>query len=174
MSRQFRWALAVLVACGVAGARLDAAHDAAESDACEQSPPQQPRQSDDRRQQPRGPRFDWWEDATLRAEVGISERQAGKIKTIFEVEMVKLRAMREDLEKQRDLLGQTMKDEKATLAMVTEQVERVGELHASMYRTRELMLYRIYRVLSPEQRKRLDVVVERLEKARRQEQDRRR
>jgi hypothetical protein len=67
-----------------------------------------------------------------------------------------------------------MKDEKATLAMVTEQVERVGELHASMYRTRELMLYRIYRVLSPEQRKRLDVVVERLEKARRQEQDRRR
>jgi len=67
-----------------------------------------------------------------------------------------------------------MKDPKATLAAVTEHVDRVSEIHAAMYRTRELMLYRIYRVLSPEQRTRLDGVVARLEKARRQEPDRRR
>lgn len=170
MCRHFGSAVALAIVCGFAGPRLEAASCTAE--AARQST-QKPSQPGDRPQQPRGPRFNWWEDANLRTEVGISERQAGKIKTIFEVEMVKLRAMREDLEKQRDLLGQTMKDEKATLALVTEQVERIGEIHAAMYRTRELMLYRIYRVLSPEQRKRLDLVVERIEKARRQEPDRR-
>ncbi len=174
MRRQFRWTLAVLFACGVSTAPGAASPAQPSHQPPAQATVQKPSTGGERRPDNRSGRFSWWEDAALRAEVGLSDRQAGKIKNIFEVEMVKLRAMREDLEKQRAALEQTMKDPKATLAAVTEHVDRVGEIHAAMYRTRELMLYRIYRVLSPEQRTRLDGVVARIEKARRQEQDRRR
>jgi len=68
-----------------------------------------------------------------------------------------------------------MKEERASLAAISELVDGVGDVHASMYRTRTLMLYRMDRQLSAEQRTKLQNIYERIQNERRQkEPDRRR
>lgn len=146
MARQFVWMLAALFACTVSAGAVG--HDRS------QKSNDKPQQSGDRRGGPE--RVRWWEDAKWRAELGLSDKQATKIKDIFEVEMVKLRAMREELEKRQALLTQAMNEERPNWTTVTEHVDRVGAMHAEMYRTRTLMLFRMHRVLSADQRTKLD------------------
>lgn len=160
MARQFARTLAAVVACSLSlGA--SPTHDRT------QKSPDKPPQSGERRDS-RGPeRVRWWEDAKWRADLQLTDRQAGKIKDIFEVEMVKLRAMREELEKRQAVLTQAMNGEQPNWATVTEQVERVGAMHAEMYRTRTLMLFRMHRVLSAEQRAKLQALFDKAEQERR-------
>lgn len=134
--------------------------------------PQRPQSGGERR--PEHGRVKWWEDPASRAELGISDRQSGKIREIFEVEMVKLRAMREELNKLEAKLALMVKDDRSSLAALTEKWDRVGTLLSEMYKTRQLMIYRIDRELTPEQRVKLQAMYDRLQAERRQDPDRRR
>jgi Spy/CpxP family protein refolding chaperone len=182
MARQFRWLLAGVVACTVSvgqAALLSSArpdHDAG----VPQRGSEQKAQSGDRRpgdRSPEPPRIKWWEDPQWRTELALTDHQSGKIKRIFEEEMGKLRALRDILEKRQAALSVAMKEERATLSAITELVDGVGDMHASMYRTRTLMLYRMHRQLSAEQRAKLQNIYDRIQNERRQkekEPDRRR
>lgn len=161
MARHSAWVIVALVFGFAASAGASATGDST------QKSPDKPQQSTERRDS-RGPeRVRWWEDAKWRADLQLNDKQAGKIKEIFEVEMVKLRAMREELEKRQATLTQAMNEERPNWATVTEQVERVGAMHAEMYRTRTLMLFRMHRVLSAEQRARLQAMIDKAERERR-------
>ncbi len=160
MARQLAWAIAALLACATSTG-ASATHDRAQKSS------DKPPQSSERRDSRGFERVRWWEDAKWRADLVLTDKQAGKIKEIFEVEMVKLRAMREELEKRQATLTQAMNEERPSWTTVTEQVERVGAMHAEMYRTRTLMLFRMHRVLSTEQRARLQVMIDKAERERR-------
>jgi hypothetical protein len=123
-------------------------------------------QSGDRR--PEHGRTKWWLDAKWRGELGITDKQSANIDRIFEVEMVKLRAMREELTKLEATLAEMVKDDKASLAVLTEKWERVGTLLSESYKTRQLMIYKIHRELSVDQRAKLQAMFDRLEANRRQ------
>jgi Spy/CpxP family protein refolding chaperone len=173
MRRQFRWTLAMLFACAVPvvyGA--PAVPNANDREGIQKASSQKPQSGSDRR--PEHNRVKWWEDATWRAQLGINDRQSGKIREIFEVEMVKLRAMREELNKLEATLGLMVKDDRASLATLTEKWDRVGNLLSEMYKTRQLMIYRIDRELTAAQRVKLQAMFEKLQAERRQEPDRRR
>jgi hypothetical protein len=171
MCRLLRWTLAVLFVCSMwspPGAL------AAAAGACE-APGQksdQKAQSGDRK--PEHGRTKWWQDAKWRAELGLSDKQSANIDRIFEVEMVKLRAMREELNKLEATLAQMVKADNASLAVLTESWERVGTLLSESYKTRQLMIYRIHRELSVEQRAKLQAMFDRLEATRRQSDPNRR
>jgi hypothetical protein len=144
MRRQFRWTLAMLFACAVPvvyGA--PAVPNANDREGIQKASSQKPQSGSDRR--PEHNRVKWWEDATWRAQLGINDRQSGKIREIFEVEMT-----------------------------LTEKWDRVGNLLSEMYKTRQLMIYRIDRELTAEQRVKLQAMFEKLQAERRQEPDRRR
>lgn len=175
MRSQFRWAFAIMVASACAVSVAQGAPPLSTANECEglqtgSSP--KPQSVGDRR--PEHSRVKWWEDATWRSELGINDRQSGKIREIFEVEMVKLRAMREELNKLEAKLAQMVKDDRSSLATLTEKWDRVGNLLSEMYKTRQLMIYRIDRELTPEQRVKLQAMFEKQQAQRRQEPDRRR
>jgi Spy/CpxP family protein refolding chaperone len=182
MARQFRWFLAGVFACtvstGQAAPLFDscAYHDAGLQQRGSEQKPQsgdQKPQSGDRRPGERGsetPRIKWWEDPKWRTELALTDHQSGKIKRIFEEEMGKLRALRDILEKRQAALSLAMKEERGNLAAITELADGVGDMHASMYRTRTLMLYRMDRQLSAEQRAKLQNIYERIQNERRQKE----
>jgi hypothetical protein len=165
MRRPLRRTLVVLFVCSMwatPGAIAAAAGD------CET-----PGQKDDQKapsgdRRPEHGRTKWWQDAKWRAELGLSDKQSANIDRIFEVEMVKLRAMREELNKLEATLAQMVKADHASLAVLTENWERVGTLLSESYKTRQLMIYRIHRELSVDQRAKLQAMFDRIEANRRQ------
>jgi Spy/CpxP family protein refolding chaperone len=100
-------------------------------------------------------RVKWWVDEKSRAELGITDQQAGEIEQIFQSTLPTLRQVRKDLDEQEAKLSQMIKEGTAPVSAVTEQVDRVENARAEMNKRRTVMLYRIDRVLSAEQRAKL-------------------
>jgi Spy/CpxP family protein refolding chaperone len=172
MARYLGWTLAVVLVCtpvvGLAASPTSAVDCG--QDRGGQNPPV--KGASDRGGPDRGPgndhpRFKWWEDPKARAELGITDRQAAQIKEIFEPTMTQLKAQRTELDKREATLSQTIKDDRSDVTMVAQQVDRVENLRAEMQKTRVVMLFRIRRVLSAEQRKRLEAMIERIQAERR-------
>jgi Spy/CpxP family protein refolding chaperone len=174
MGRQLRrtFVITLVAACAITVAQAAPAPSLPDCDAQKADSPQKPQSGGDRR--PEHARVKWWEDPAWRAELGITDRQSGKIREIFEVEMVKLRAMREELNRLEAKLAEMVKDDRSSLAVLTEKWDRVGTLLSEMYKTRQLMIYRIDRELTPDQRVKLQAMYDRLQAERRQDPDRRR
>ena len=168
MCRSFRWSLPILFACTAASVHGAPPLSAGSHEGRRQTAAQNPQQSPRRSGGSEHPRIKWWEDPAWRGELGITDRQSGKIRDIFEVEMVKLRAMREEMNKLEAALAQMVKEERASLASLTEKWDRVGSLLSEMYKTRQLMIYRIDRELTPQQRVKLQAMFEKLQAERRQ------
>lgn len=131
-----------------------------------QHPPDQ--RGDDRRShgQPSGDKRPpkWWVDEQSRAELGITNQQSAEIEQIFSAAMPKLRGGRQELEQLEATLAQTIKESVADPSVVKQQVEKVENLRAELNKARTLMLYQMHRVLSAEQRQKLDAIFQRRER----------
>lgn len=114
---------------------------------------QKPDSPGDRRQGER--RIKWWIDEKSRQELGITNQQSAEIEQIFQSTLPTLRQVRKELDELETKLSQMIKDGTAPVTAVTEQVERVENARAEMNKRRTVMLYRIDRVLSAEQRAKL-------------------
>jgi Spy/CpxP family protein refolding chaperone len=110
------------------------------------------------------PRPKWWQSAECRAEVGITNEQSAALERIFQSVMGELRAEKAELERQEAVLARLLKDESANEATVIRTIDRVEAARSALAKTRTLMLYRMHRVLSPEQRVRLDAYHEKQER----------
>jgi Spy/CpxP family protein refolding chaperone len=161
MSRSLAWVLGALLACGVpaAAAPLDCAYD--------QSTGQKPDQT--RAGQPDShPRPDpWWKAATSRTELGISDQQSKDIDDIFQATRPSLKAGKDELDKLDDAVSRMIKEGTADIAAVNRQVVQLEQARAKLNQTRTMMLYRMHRVLSPEQRVKLNAMFERWDAERR-------
>ncbi len=136
-----------------------------------QAPPNYPGRPQDRRpddhRQPddkRPPK--WWVDQQSRAELGITDQQSAEIEQIFSTTLPRLRAGREELQQLEATLAQTIKDSVADPAVVKRQVDKVENLRADLNKDRTLMLYRMHRVLTAEQRQKLEAMFERRQRER--------
>lgn len=98
----------------------------------------------------------WWLDAEGRAAVGITDAQSAKIERIFQSVLPDLRAEKAELEHQDKALTRLLATDGADEAVVVRTIDRVEAARSALAKTRTLMLYRMRRVLSPEQRVRLD------------------
>jgi hypothetical protein len=158
MARQFGWILAAVVACAPAAAQAYAPCEFGQSgDRGQQS------RRDDRR-----PRFvKWWVEQPDRGEIGISDQQSAKIEEIWRSHIPAQRDRWRELEKLEPVVSQLIKDGTADPADVEKQVERMETLDAQMRAARTMMLYRIHRELSADQRARLKAISERREAERR-------
>ena len=114
---------------------------------------QKPGSPGERRQGDR--RVKWWVDEKSRAELGITDQQSADIEQIFQSTLPTLRQVRKELEELEGKLSEMVKDGTAPVTAVTEQVELVENARAEMNKRRTVMLYRIDRVLSAEQRAKL-------------------
>ena len=72
-----------------------------------------------------------------------------------------LRANKSELDKQEKTLNQLLSNAASSEPTVAQAIDRVEAARSALSRTRTLMLYRMYRLLSPEQRAKVQAYYER-------------
>lgn len=98
----------------------------------------------------------WWLDPVCRARVGLTDVQTAEIDRIFKSVLDELRAEKRELEKQEATLSRLLAESNDDEAIVVRTIDRVEAARSALAKTRTLMLYRMHRLLSPEQRVKLE------------------
>lgn len=107
----------------------------------------------------RGDRKFWWIDPKLRADLGISDQQSAAVEQIWQKSRPKLVEMREKLDQMDKVLSQ-MISEGADENKVIAQIELVENARADANKRRTLMIYRMNKVLTPDQRAKVRAMFE--------------
>lgn len=114
-------------------------------------------------------RWKWW--LHDREELGITDQQSAEIDRIFESTIPQQRETRRQLDQMEKRLEKMIEEGTADVATVAQQVEQVESLRAQANKTRTLLLYRMHRVLTADQRAKVQALVERRESERRRQSD---
>lgn len=122
--------------------------------------PQRGHGSDAKRPGEQSPPRKWWTDTQDRAELGISDQQSSAVETIWQKSLPQLRETRERLDKLEDNLSQMIRDG-AEESVVIVEIDRVERTRAEHNKARTLMLYRMNKVLTPDQRVKLKALWDR-------------
>ena len=102
----------------------------------------------------------WWIDPQLRAELAITDAQSALVEDVWQKSLPKLRDGRDLLEKQEDSLSQMIAADAPETSVVA-QIERVENMRAELAKGRTLMIYRMNKVLTPEQRAKVKAMMDR-------------
>lgn len=165
MDSRTAWFLVAALACASPASAL--------SRECEQGAPkaEQGRGVDSGRSDGRGGkdehRTPWWKAPETRAELGISEKQSKDIDDIFQATLPALRDAKEELDKLDEAVANLIKEATADPGVVARQVGQAEQARGNLTTKRTVMLYRMHRLLTPEQRIKLDAMFARREADRR-------
>jgi Spy/CpxP family protein refolding chaperone len=113
--------------------------------------PDQPPQGRDGRKK-------WWVDPELRAELGITDQQSAGIEQVWQKSLAKRAELGDRLQKLDDVLQKMILDA-ADEPSVTAQLDRVEAARSDANKARVLMLYRMNKLLTQDQRAKLDAKV---------------
>ena len=103
---------------------------------------------------PRG----WWRNEAIVKDLGLTVDQSTRINAIFETTIPELRQEREELERLEAKLSRMIQDDRMDEATLSRQIDRVETARANGNKTRSMMLTRMYRVLTREQRVKFDQI----------------
>src|SRR4051794_20647264 len=112
-------------------------------------------------------RMPGWNAPDTRAELGISDKQSKDIDDIFQDTVPALRAAKEELDKLDDAVAKLIKEGTVDIAVVARQVGQAEQARANLTTKRTVMLYRMHRLLTPDQRTKLDAMFAQREAERR-------
>lgn len=146
MARYVAWAFAALLLVSAAGSAADL---------CEKSQQQGKPAAGHSDGKPEHQPPKWWVDPTLRAEFGITDQQSAAIEAIWQKGLPQRTKTREKLEKLEAALDQMMLDASADESAVETQLDKVEAARTEASKARVLMLYRMNKVLTPDQRAKL-------------------
>jgi Spy/CpxP family protein refolding chaperone len=151
----------------------------AEARNCEQQKP--PQRADERRTpsaeaKPNEPeRWKWWLHPDSRKELRLTEQQSTKINEVWESTAPKLRERWHELEKLEDALAKVLQENTTDVSIVSQQIEKVERLRAEHTAMRNIMIYRMRQLLTPEQRIKVDAIRAKMDEDRkRREEERKR
>jgi Spy/CpxP family protein refolding chaperone len=94
--------------------------------------------------------FKWWQSDTFRRELGLTQEQSVKIEAIFQKNLPVLRQQKGALDKAEADFNQMV--EASDDAQVMAQVAVVEAARSELNKSRTMMLLRMRRVLTPDQR----------------------
>ena len=102
------------------------------------------------------PRARWWDEPAMQASLHLTRDQVAKIDAIFQSGLSERQALRKQLdaleEEEDAALSQATLDDAAAMRLI----ERVEAMRAQRNTERAVLLYRIHKVLTPEQRHQLE------------------
>jgi Spy/CpxP family protein refolding chaperone len=96
-------------------------------------------------------RFTWWRSDSVVKEIGLTPDQVETIEAVFQRMRPEARQEFEELEAQEAKLSSLIQSD-ADEGAVVRQIDRVETARSALRKTRSLMLLRMRRVLTPEQR----------------------
>jgi Spy/CpxP family protein refolding chaperone len=94
----------------------------------------------------------WWRSEEMRAQFAITDAQSAKLDQIFHTFYGALKSGMADVERYQKDMSKIMADGSASEVDVLHAIDKLETAKGTLSRTRTLMLYRMYQVLSPEQR----------------------
>lgn len=100
-------------------------------------------------------RHKWWLSPEVKAEIALTEQQSQDLEAVFQAVAPTLRTSWHDLERAEREVSRLMKEGTADEVKVAAAIDRAESARATLNRTRTLMLFRMYRTLTPEQREKL-------------------
>ena len=98
----------------------------------------------------------WWQSDEVRTELGLTDEQSTSLDRIYEQTLPKQRESMHRLNAEQLTLSQLIADMDVQEIDVTRQIDRVEAARSELSKTRILMVFRMYRVLSAAQRETLD------------------
>jgi len=112
-------------------------------------------------------RVPWWKAPDTRAQLALTEKQSKDIDDIFQETVPIFRAAKEELDKLDDAVSSLIKEGTADITVVTAKVAQAEQARANLTSKRTVMLYRMHRLLTPDQRAKLDAIFAQREAERR-------
>lgn len=106
------------------------------------------------------PRQKWWFSDWAKSDLSLTDQQSAEIEAVFQSLLPRLRGEKEVLDWESAALSKLMVDG-ATEKAIGPAIERVEAARAAVSKTRTWMLVRMYRVLTPDQRVKLQAKHER-------------
>jgi Spy/CpxP family protein refolding chaperone len=100
----------------------------------------------------------WWVEPKLKAELGITDKQSAAIDAAWKKEYPQRAEGRKKLEELEKKLDEMMLDASADEAAVAALLDKVEAARSAVNKARMLMLYQINKLLTPEQRAKLDAM----------------
>jgi Spy/CpxP family protein refolding chaperone len=99
---------------------------------------------------PRGNWF-WWKDAKTMQAISITADQSKQIDDLFHTRFPEARAQDTELRKHEKELDRLLRERRVGIDVISVQLDRVEAQRTTLNKTRTLMLYQMYQVLSAEQ-----------------------
>jgi Spy/CpxP family protein refolding chaperone len=152
MARQFAWAFAALLLCTVPGS---ASAECGQQQGAQQK--QGGARGDSKPDQGHQP-SKWWIDPKLRVELGINDQQSALIESIWQKDLQKRSEAGERVRKLDADLTKMILDG-ADEVLVGAQIERLVTARGENDKARLLLLYRMNKVLTADQRAKVDAMV---------------
>jgi Spy/CpxP family protein refolding chaperone len=142
----------------------------------QQHSPQRPAQSqahDEQRTDGRsGPpgvpqRAKWWQDDKIKAELRLTTDQSAHIEDVFQSFFARMKSTAEDLSRREEQISKLISASDVTEAQLLKEADQVEVLRGTLAKARTLMLFRMRRELTPEQRNKLAEIQKAQEQERR-------
>ena len=95
--------------------------------------------------------FKWWQTERFQKELALTKEQIARIEGIYQTTEPMLRAQKEAVDRREEKLSKVIQDPKSDEPAVLQAIDRLEAARSEVSRTRNLMLFRIRRVLSDEQ-----------------------
>ena len=109
----------------------------------------------------------WWQSEPVRTDLGLTAEQSKELEDIYQASLPKLRGAKDALDQAERTLSRTIAEASAEEFQVVQQINQVESARSELGQLRTLMLYRMQRVLTPEQRVKMKERHERGDKSRR-------
>lgn len=123
---------------------------------------------DGRRGSPQVPqRAKWWQDEKMKAELRLTADQSTRIEDLFQTYFARMKDTADELGRREEQLSRLISGNDVTEAQLLKEADQVEVLRGTLAKARTLLLFRMRRVLSADQRNKLAEI------QRAQEQERR-
>lgn len=111
--------------------------------------------------------FKWWQDEKVKTELGLTAEQVVNLDNVFLELIPRMAAEKEALDKLEGQLSSVIRDANMNEAEIIRQIDAVEAARSALGKTRTLMIYRLYRSLSPDQRTKMKALHQKWEEERR-------
>jgi Spy/CpxP family protein refolding chaperone len=107
----------------------------------------------------------WWNTESSRRELGLSAEQSQQLERIYKMTVPKLREAKRELDRQESQFSELMKrDALPAESEVMAAIDRLEAARSALGKIRTAMLYQMRRVLTQEQRAKLEAEHERIQR----------
>ena len=112
-------------------------------------------------------RAKWWQDEKIKGELRLTADQSARIENVFQAFFVKMKGTADDLGRREEQLSRLISGNDVTEAQLLKEADQVELLRGTLAKARTLMLFRMRRELTADQRNKLAEIQKAQEQERR-------